>query len=139
MLKGMRDSELTDRPGKGWAPSISSGVGKISRVWWAAKELHFANLNVTVWFDGSDLVAIEHWGFRDPKWCMKNPPAGWQPMPAGYHEAAEAAWWAWHEGGGRRPAPSGRWRGCLRPSLGHQLKRIRLPLTPRNGRLQVGS
>lgn len=33
--------------------------------------LHFAKLNVPCWFDGSELVAIEHWGFRRPQWCMR--------------------------------------------------------------------
>ncbi|MGX9148396.1 hypothetical protein, partial [Mesorhizobium sp. 128a] len=52
--------------------------------WWAARCLHFAKLNVSCWFDGSDLVAIEHWGFRRPQWCMKLKPKDWQPLPEVY-------------------------------------------------------
>lgn len=88
----MHDSELTDRPGKGWTPWRDCGASEISRVWWQAKELHFPKLNVTCWFDGSDLVGIEHWGYRRPQCCMRKPPPDWQPMPAGYRERAEATW-----------------------------------------------
>lgn len=42
------------------------------------------------WFDGSDLVGIEHWGFRRPKWIMKNKPKDWQPLPEVYRLAREA-------------------------------------------------
>jgi hypothetical protein len=78
----MRDSELIDRPGKGWTPwKAGSGEAEIDKVWWAARVLHFPKLNVSCWFDGSDLVGIEHWGFRRPQWCMKNKPADWQPRP----------------------------------------------------------
>ncbi|RUW92058.1 hypothetical protein [Mesorhizobium sp. M7A.F.Ca.US.010.02.1.1] len=86
----MRDSDLTERPGKGWTPWKEGPVDlEIDRVWWAARVLHFAKLNVSCWFDGSDLVAIEHWGFRRPKWTMKNKPRDWQPLPEVYRIARE--------------------------------------------------
>ncbi|MDX8525947.1 hypothetical protein RFM68_15700 [Mesorhizobium sp. MSK_1335] len=44
-----------------------SGEADIGKVWWAARCLHFAKLNVTCWFDSSDLVAIDYWGFRPEK------------------------------------------------------------------------
>lgn len=44
----------------------------------------FLKLNSSAWFDGSELVAIEHWSFRGEKWCMKNKPADWQPLPDVY-------------------------------------------------------
>ncbi|SJM33116.1 hypothetical protein BQ8482_340012 [Mesorhizobium delmotii] len=91
----MRDSELTERPGRGWTP-WKDGVGQyIEAIWWQAKELHFAKLNVTVWFDGSELVGIEHWGYRPAQWCMRKAPADWEPMPAGHRQAAERAWQEW--------------------------------------------
>ncbi|MEO3385118.1 hypothetical protein [Mesorhizobium sp. CAU 1741] len=96
----MNDSELTQRPSKGWTPWRDGPVTEITRVWWQAKELHFPKLNVTVWFDGSDLVGIEHWGYREHKWTMKKPPANWEPMPAGYREAAERAWQEWQVASG---------------------------------------
>ncbi|MDX8480446.1 hypothetical protein RFN28_18535 [Mesorhizobium sp. VK24D] len=81
----MRDSELTERPGKGWTPWTSGAPhGRIDDVWWAARVLHFPKLNVSCWFDGSDLVAIEHWGYRRPQWCMKKKPADWTPLPEVY-------------------------------------------------------
>lgn len=43
--------------------------------------MHFAKLNVSCWFDGSQLVGIEHLGFRRPKWCMRLKPKDWQPLP----------------------------------------------------------
>ncbi|WP_027167309.1 hypothetical protein [Mesorhizobium sp. WSM3224] len=61
----------------------------------AGKVLHFPKLNVSVWFDGSEMVGIEHWGFREPKWCMRIAPADWQSMPPGYRHDAEQAWLAW--------------------------------------------
>jgi len=58
----MQDHELVERPGKGWTPSKEGpGQSDIEKVWWAARVLHFAKLNVSCWFDGSDLVGIEHW------------------------------------------------------------------------------
>lgn len=98
-VASMRDCELTDRPGKGWTPWRTKGaaLAEIELVWWQAKVLHWPKLNVSTWFDGSDLVGIEHWGYREPKWCMRKPPTTWQPMPPGYREAAEAAWRTWHE------------------------------------------
>ncbi|WP_095087613.1 hypothetical protein [Mesorhizobium sophorae] len=92
----MRDRELTERPGKGWTRwAEGAGEHDIERTWWQAKALHFPKLNVSVWFDGSEMVELEHWGFREPKWCMRLPPADWQPMPQGYRAAAEAVWQAW--------------------------------------------
>lgn len=86
----MRDAELTERPSKGWTPWVEgSGEIPIDKVWWAARVLHFAKLNVSCWFDGSDLVGIEHWGYRDQKWCMKKKPADWQPLPEVYRLARE--------------------------------------------------
>lgn len=98
----MRDSDLINRPAKGWTPWKPSGVAEIGRVWWQAKELHFPKLNITVWFDGSALVGIEHWGCRRPQWTMRKPPADWQAMPKGYREAADAAWRAWRAEQDRR-------------------------------------
>jgi hypothetical protein len=82
----MHDNELIERPGKGWTPwqSGTTGEAEIDKVWWAARVLHFPKLNVSCWFDGSNLVAIEHWGFRRPQWCMKRKPADWQPLPDVY-------------------------------------------------------
>ncbi|RWL87731.1 MAG: hypothetical protein EOR67_16160 [Mesorhizobium sp.] len=78
----MRDSELINRPVKGWTPwEKGAGLAKAAAVWWDARELHFAKLNVSVLFSGSELVAIEHWGFRPAQWCMKKPPADHPPMP----------------------------------------------------------
>lgn len=51
--------------------------------------MHFAKLNVSCWFDGSDLVGIEHWGYRRPQWCMKQKPADWQPLPEVYRRERE--------------------------------------------------
>lgn len=102
----MRDHELVERPGKGWT-RWAEGVGEyeIERIWWQAKALHFPKLNVSVWFDGSEMVGIEHWGFREPKWTMRLPPSDWQPMPAGYRAAAESAWQEWRAG--QRPRETG--------------------------------
>src|SRR5882672_2502286 len=86
----MRDSELAERPGKGWTP-WKEGPGEldIDKVWWAARTLHFPLLNVTCAFDGSTLVGIQHWGYRREKWCMKLKPADWQPLPEVYRKARE--------------------------------------------------
>lgn len=96
----MRDCELTDRPGKGWTPWRTKGTAsaEIELVWWRAKVLHWPKLNVSTWFDGSELCGIEHWGYREHKWCMRKPPADWQPMPDGYRQAAEALWLDWARG-----------------------------------------
>ncbi|WP_192249495.1 hypothetical protein [Mesorhizobium silamurunense] len=84
----MRDDELTERPGKGWTPwEPGQGESDIDRVWWAARVLHFAKLSC--WFDGSELVAIAHWGYRGEKWCMKLKPADWQPLPEVYRVERE--------------------------------------------------
>ncbi|RUU27758.1 hypothetical protein [Mesorhizobium sp. M6A.T.Ce.TU.016.01.1.1] len=86
----MRDSDLTERPGRGFTP-WKEGTGEldIERIWWTARVLHFAKLNVSCWFDGSDLVGIEHWGFRRAQWCMKLKPADWRPLPEVYRLARE--------------------------------------------------
>ena len=77
---------------KGWTPwAKGQGESDIERVWWAARVLHFAKLNVSCWFDGSELVAIEHWGYRGEKWPMKLKPAGWVPLPEVYRLARERA------------------------------------------------
>ena len=87
----MRDSELTERPGKGWTPwAKGSGDHDIEKVWWAARVLHFPKLNVSTWFDGSEIVGIWHWGYRGEKWTMKLKPADWQPLPEVYRRAREA-------------------------------------------------
>ncbi|MFD1986037.1 hypothetical protein ACFSOZ_26685 [Mesorhizobium newzealandense] len=102
----MRDSDLTERPGRGWT-RWAEGIGEydIDRTGWQAKVPHFPKLNVSVRFDWSDIVGIEHWGYREPKWCMRFPPADWQPMPAGYRQEAEQAWLRWHAAtGGRQDA-----------------------------------
>ena len=68
----MQDHELIERTGKEWTPGKEAPANlEIDKVWWAARCLHFAKLNVSCWFDGSELVAIEHWGFRRPQWCMR--------------------------------------------------------------------
>ncbi|RWP50675.1 hypothetical protein [Mesorhizobium sp.] len=86
----MRDSELTDRPGRGWTPwAEGTGESAIDKIWWAARVLHFPKLNVSCWFDGSDLVGIEYWGYRQPQWCMRKKPADWQPLPDVYRLARE--------------------------------------------------
>jgi hypothetical protein len=102
----MRDSDLTERPGRGWTRWAEGPVDlEIDRVWWAARVLHFAKLNVSTWFDGSEIVGIEHWGYREPKWTMRITPADWEPMPAGYRAAAESAWQEWRaEQQHRRPS-----------------------------------
>lgn len=92
----MRDSELTQRPGTGWTRwAFGTGAGEIERTWWQSKMLHFAKLNVTCWFDGSQLVGIEHWGFRDQQWTMRKPGPDWQPMPPGYRQEAERVWFVY--------------------------------------------
>lgn len=92
----MDDRELTERSGRGWT-RWAEGIGEyeIERTWWQAKVLHFPKLNVSVWFDGSDMVGLEHWGYRDVKWCMRLPPADWQPMPPDHRVRAESIWLAW--------------------------------------------
>ncbi|RWL16571.1 MAG: hypothetical protein EOR57_27940 [Mesorhizobium sp.] len=81
----MRDHELTERPGRGWTPwKEGAGEADIEKIWWAARCLHFAKLNVSCWFDGSDLVGIEHSGYRSAQWCMNQKPADWQPLPAAF-------------------------------------------------------
>lgn len=86
----MRDSDLIERPGKGWTRwAKGPGDHDIDKIWWAARCLHFPKLNVSCWFDGSDVVAIAHWGYRGEKWCMKLKPADWQPLPEVYRRERE--------------------------------------------------
>jgi hypothetical protein len=82
----MEDRQLIERPMKGWTPWKHGGNGayQIEAIWWAARVLHFPKLNVSCWFDGSDLVGIEHWGFRRAQWTMKAKPADWEPLPEVY-------------------------------------------------------
>ena len=82
----MRDGELTERPGKGWTPweRGTGGEFEIDRIWWDARLLHFAKLNCSCAFSGSELVGIIHWGFRGEKWTMKRPPADHPPLPEVY-------------------------------------------------------
>lgn len=78
----MRDSDLTERPGKGWTPwAKGPGDHDIDKVWWMARVLHFPKLNISVWFDGSEMCGLEHWGFRRAQWCMRKPPADHPPLP----------------------------------------------------------
>jgi hypothetical protein len=85
MIRSMRDDQLTERPGKGWTPwQKGPGDYDIEKVWWAARALHFPKLNVSCWFDGSELVGIAHWGYRGEKWTMKMKPSDWQPLPEKY-------------------------------------------------------
>lgn len=93
----MTDAELTERPGQCWTPWRAGSAAKVSLVWWQAKELHFPKLNVTVWFDGSDLVGVEHWGYRRQQWTMKKPAADWRQLPLGYREAVGRAWLVWKQ------------------------------------------
>lgn len=84
----------------GWTPWLQGcGEMEIERVWWRAKALHFPKDNVSHWYDGSELVGIEKWGFHGNRWCMKKPPADWKPMPPGYREEAERIWQAYRDRG----------------------------------------
>jgi len=40
----------------------AKGLGDhdIEKVWWAARVLHFPKLNVSTWFEGSEIVGITH-------------------------------------------------------------------------------
>ncbi|TIW05136.1 MAG: hypothetical protein E5V81_35175 [Mesorhizobium sp.] len=76
----MRDSELTERPGKGWTPwERGPGQVKIEAIWWDARALHFPKLNCSCWFSGSELVGIEHWdiaatnGACASRWTITRP------------------------------------------------------------------
>ena len=53
--------------------------------------LNFPKLNVSCWFDGSELVGIQHWGFRTEQWCMRLKPKDWQPLPECYRLERERA------------------------------------------------
>lgn len=100
------DPSIGKRPGTGFTPwRTKGGEHEIERVWWAAKRLEFLQENVTLWFEGSDVVGILFWGGpRGGDWCMRKPSADWQPMPAGYRERAEAEWRAWHDAQRQRMA-----------------------------------
>ncbi|PBB21651.1 hypothetical protein [Mesorhizobium sp. WSM4313] len=75
-IGGMRNCDLTERPGKGFTPwKKGTGEADVDKVWCAARCLHFPKLNVSCWFDSSELVGIEHWGRRGDKWTMKNKPS----------------------------------------------------------------
>ncbi|WP_141245964.1 hypothetical protein [Mesorhizobium sp. WSM3859] len=37
------------------------------------------------------MVGIEHWGFRREKWCMRQKPADWEPLPEVYRLERERA------------------------------------------------
>ncbi|RUX03504.1 hypothetical protein EOA27_30975 [Mesorhizobium sp. M2A.F.Ca.ET.037.01.1.1] len=88
----MRDSELTERPGKGWTPRAKGpGDHDIEKVWWAAIRLHHPKLNTTTYWDGSTLVGLDHWGYRGEKWCMRKPPADHPPLPEVYRRERERA------------------------------------------------
>ncbi|MGX9148350.1 hypothetical protein ACWTU9_32935, partial [Mesorhizobium sp. 128a] len=51
----LRDSDLIERPCRGWTRWKDGAVDvEIKKTWWAARCLHFAKLNVSCWFDGSD-------------------------------------------------------------------------------------
>jgi hypothetical protein len=50
---------------------------------------------VTCYFDGSHLVGIDDWSFNIGRWCMKKPPADWQPRPPVFLQEAERAWLAY--------------------------------------------
>lgn len=88
----MKDSELTERPCKGWTPwAKGPGDHDIEKVWWMSKTVHFPLLNVTVWFDGSEMCGLEHWGFRRAQWTMKKPPADHPPLPDKFKRERERA------------------------------------------------
>ncbi|SFP97715.1 hypothetical protein SAMN03159463_05294 [Mesorhizobium sp. NFR06] len=82
----MQDHELIKRPGRGWTKweRGTGGEFEIDKIWWDARVLHFAKLNCSCAFSGSELVGIILWGFRGEKWCMKAKPADWQPLPEVY-------------------------------------------------------
>lgn len=91
LTRAMQDHELVERPCKGWTPwAKGPGDHDIEKVWWMARVLHFAKLNVSCWFEGSEIVGIWHWGYRREKWTMKLKPADWQPLPEVYRLAREA-------------------------------------------------
>lgn len=71
------------------------GEYEIESVWWRARALHFPKDNCTHWYNGSELVGIETWGYLGYHWAMKKPPADWQPRPAGYVEEAERIWFTY--------------------------------------------
>ncbi|TPJ46848.1 hypothetical protein [Mesorhizobium sp. B2-7-1] len=88
----MKDHELTERPGRGWTPwAKGQGDHDIERVWWMARVLHFPQLNVSCWFDGSEMVGLDHWGYRRAQWTMKKPPADHPPVPEAIKRERERA------------------------------------------------
>lgn len=77
-----RELQLHERPGEGWTPwAHGNSECMIEATWWEARELHFPKENVTHFYDGSELVAIQLWGYHGYRWCMKIPPADWKPRP----------------------------------------------------------
>lgn len=100
-------------------PARAADAAKIAnRIVWAifsslaplgdlARVLRFPKLNVSCWFDGSELVAIEHWGYRRPQWCMKHRPADWQPLPDVYRLERERAAGSARPGAHRRAGANG--------------------------------
>lgn len=90
----MRDSDLTERPGKGWTPwERGPGQVKIEAIWWDARALHFPKLNCSCWFSGSELVGIEHWdiaatnGACASRWTITRPYRGLQARAGADQEA----------------------------------------------------
>lgn len=100
---------------KGWT-SWQTGPAKIEGTWWQARELHFPKENVTHFYDGSELVGVEDWGHLPGRWCMKRPPADWQPRPPGYLDKAERIWTTYRLALHHRCAHA-RLRGWKRPVL----------------------
>ncbi len=81
-----------------------SGEHKIEALWYEARDLHFPLDNATVNFDGSDLVGIQLWGAHGNQWCMKKPPADWEPrVAAGLCSATETSLVAVADNEFRRP------------------------------------
>ncbi|CDX20502.1 hypothetical protein MPLB_1870044 [Mesorhizobium sp. ORS 3324] len=56
-----------------------------------AIRLHHPKLDTTTHWDGSTLGGLEHWGYRREKWCMKQKPKDWRPLPEVYRLERERA------------------------------------------------
>ncbi|OBQ58027.1 hypothetical protein EFV37_13120 [Mesorhizobium loti] len=78
-----RSGRQPTRSHSNWTPWQHRGNGdvEIGRVWWQARPLHFPKANVTLFFDGSEVVGEHRWGVHGDKWQMKRPPADWMPNP----------------------------------------------------------